>query len=61
MVGSILLGGPRAIRLQKRLLRDWERLSVTDGIEAGIRACVEARSTDEPRRMMAAFLARKKK
>lgn len=60
MVGSILLGGPRAIRLQKRLLRDWERLSVTDGILAGIRACVEARSTDEPRRMMEAFLARKK-
>jgi enoyl-CoA hydratase/carnithine racemase len=61
MVGSILLGGPRAIRLQKRLLRDWEKLSVTDGILAGIRACVEARSTDEPRRMMEAFLARKRK
>ena len=60
MVGSILLGGPRAIRLQKRLLRDWERLSITDGILAGIRACVEARSTDEPRRMMEAFLNRKK-
>jgi enoyl-CoA hydratase/carnithine racemase len=61
MVGSILLGGPRAIRLQKRLLRDWERLSVTDGILAGIRACVEARGSDEPRRMMEAFLARKRK
>lgn len=60
MVGSILLGGPRAIRLQKKLLRDWERLSITDGIHAGIRACVEARSTDEPRRMMTAFLTRKK-
>lgn len=60
MVGSILLGGPRAVRLQKRLLRDWEKLSITDGIQAGIRACVEARSTDEPRRMMAAFLARKR-
>lgn len=61
MVASILLGGPRAIRLQKRLLRDWERMSVTDGIWAGIRACVEARSTDEPRRMMQAFLDRKRK
>jgi len=61
MVGSILLGGPRAIRLQKRLLRDWEQLSITDGILAGIRACVEARSTDEPKRMMEAFLARKRK
>jgi len=60
MVGSILLGGPRAIRLQKRLMRDWEKLSLTDGILAGIRACVEARSTDEPRRMMEAFIARKR-
>ena len=61
MVGSILLGGPRAIRLQKPLLRDWERMSLTDGIWQGIRACVEARSTDEPRRMMEAFIARKRK
>jgi len=61
IVASILLGGPRAIRLQKRLLRDWERMSITDGILAGIRACVEARSTDEPKRMMEAFLARKRK
>lgn len=61
MVSSILLGGPRAIRLQKRLMRDWEKLSITDGILAGIRACVEARSTDEPRRMMEAFLNRKRK
>ncbi len=61
MVASILLGGPRAIRLQKRLMRDWERMSLTDGIWQGIRACVAARSTDEPRRMMEAFIARKRK
>jgi enoyl-CoA hydratase len=61
MVSSILLGGPRAMRLQKTLIRDWERMSVTDGIWQGIRACVEARSTDEPRRMMEAFLNRKRK
>ena len=61
MVGSILLGGPRAIRLQKPLLRDWERMSLTDGVWQGIRACVAARSTDEPRRMMEAFIARKRK
>ena len=60
MVGSILLGGPRAIRLQKPLLRDWERMSITDGIWQGIRACVAARSTDEPKRMMEAFIARKR-
>ena len=61
MVASILLGGARAIRIQKKLMRDWERMSLTDGIEQGIRACVEARRTDEPRRMMEAFISRKRK
>ena len=60
-IASILLGGRRVMRLQKTLIRDWERMSLTDGIWQGIRACVEARSTDEPRRMMEAFLERKKK
>ena len=59
MVSSILLGGPRAIRLQKALVRDWQRLSQTDAIWQGIRACVAARDTDEPRRMMEAFINRK--
>lgn len=58
---SILRGGPRVMRLQKALLRDWERLPLEDAIQAGIRACVEARSTDEPQRMMAAFINRKTK
>ena len=59
-IASILLGGKRAMRLQKTLLRDWERMSITDGIWAGIRACVESRRTDEPKRMMQAFIDRKK-
>jgi enoyl-CoA hydratase len=59
-ISSILLGGKRVMRLQKTLIRDWERMSITDGIWAGIRACVEARRTDEPKRMMEAFINRKK-
>ena len=59
-VGAILLGGPRAIRLQKALIRDWQRMSLTDAARQGIRACVEARGTDEPKRMMQAFLDRKR-
>ncbi len=59
-IASILLGGKRVMRLQKTLINDWERMSVTDGIFAGIRACVESRRTDEPRRMMQAFIDRKK-
>jgi len=59
-VGSIIASGARAVRLQKKLLRDWERLPLDEAIQAGIRACVEARRTDEPRRMMEAFLNRKR-
>ena len=58
-ITSLLLGGKRVMRLQKSLLRDWDRMSVTDGIWAGIRACVESRRTDEPKRMMEAFINRK--
>ena len=61
MVGSILLGGPHAMRLQKALVRDWQRMSVADSVQQGIRACVAARSTDEPKRMMEAFINRKRK
>jgi len=60
-VSSILAAGPRAIRIQKKLVRDWERMTIAQAVQAGIRACNEARRTDEPRRLMAAFLARKKK
>jgi enoyl-CoA hydratase/carnithine racemase len=59
-VASILAAGPRAIRLQKALVRDWERLPIDKAIEAGIRACTESKRTDEPRRLMQAFLDRKK-
>lgn len=58
-IASILASGPRAVRLQKSLLRDWERMSIADAVQQGIRACVAARDTDEPKRMMEAFLARK--
>jgi enoyl-CoA hydratase/carnithine racemase len=59
-ITSILAAGPRAIRLQKKLVRDWERMTISQAVQAGIKACVEARKTDEPRRLMAAFLERKK-
>jgi enoyl-CoA hydratase/carnithine racemase len=60
-VSAILAAGPRAIRLQKKLVRDWERMTLSQAVQAGIRACVRARETDEPRRLMLAFLERKKK
>jgi len=57
-VASILAAGPRAIRLQKKLVRDWECMTLAQAVQAGIRACTAARRTDEPRRLMAAFLER---
>ena len=60
-VSSILAAGPRAIRLQKKLVRGWERMTIAQAVQAGIRACVKARGTDEPRLLMQAFLDRKKK
>jgi len=60
-VDAILLAGPRAIRLQKKLVRDWERMNISQAVQAGIRACVEARRTDEPKRLMAAFFERRGK
>jgi enoyl-CoA hydratase/carnithine racemase len=59
-LASLLAGGARVMRLQKALLHDWERLPIPEAIEAGIAACVRARETDEPRRMMQAFIDRKK-
>jgi enoyl-CoA hydratase/carnithine racemase len=58
-IASLFASGPRAVRLQKGLLRDWERMSIADAVQQGIRACVAARDTDEPKRLMEAFLARK--
>lgn len=60
-VTSILAAGPRAIRLQKKLVRDWERMSTAQAVQAGIRACTKARETDEPRQLMQAFLERSKR
>jgi enoyl-CoA hydratase/carnithine racemase len=60
-VASILAAGPRAIQLQKKLVRDWERMTIKQAVQAGIKACVEARKTDEPKRLMQAFLERKNK
>ena len=57
---SILASGPNAIRIQKRLIMDWDRMGVTDGARAGIQAYVDAYRSDEPHQLMSAFLNRKR-
>lgn len=60
-ISSILAAGPNAIRLQKKLIRRWEDLPMSQAISAGIDSFAAAWETDEPRRMMQAFLDRRSK
>jgi enoyl-CoA hydratase len=57
-VGDILEAGPNAIRLQKRLCREWEQLPVEAAIEAGLAAFSQAYETDEPKRYCRRFFDR---
>lgn len=59
-VDAVLAAGARALRLQKALIRRWEDLPVATAIEAGIDAFADAYRTDEPARMMRAFLDRRR-
>src|SRR4051794_36804638 len=58
-VVGILASGPRAVRIQKRLMRRWEDETVSEAVRSGIDAFVEAWRSDEPRRLMRAFLDRR--
>ncbi len=58
-LSSLLACGPRALRIQKRLVIDWDRMGTTDAARAGVQAFADAYASDEPRRMMEAFLARR--
>ena len=57
---SLLAAGPQAVRSQKRLMQEWEKLPTDRAIAAGIDALVRAFDTDEPTRLLSAFLNRKR-
>jgi enoyl-CoA hydratase/carnithine racemase len=57
LLGSVLASGPHAVRLQKRLIQDWEELAVSAAVQRGIDCFAEAWDTDEPHRMIRKFLA----
>src|SRR5271165_3471249 len=59
-VTSIVESGPKAIRLQKELIREWEAMPVNDAIEAGIRCMYRAYQSDEPMRMVGDAIQRLK-
>ena len=55
-IGKLLTSAPRAVRLQKRLIRRWEDLPLAAAVQAGIDAFAEAYATDEPAAAMREFL-----
>jgi len=61
LLADILACGPRAIRLQKELIGAWEELTPSAAIARGIDCFEESWRTDEPTRMMAEFLANRRK
>jgi enoyl-CoA hydratase/carnithine racemase len=60
-VTSIVEATPKALRAQKRLMRRWERLSIDEGIQAGIDAMAESVADAEHLERMTAFVNRKRK
>jgi len=56
LLDKLLEAEPRAVQIQKALIRAWEDLPVTQGIAAGVEAFEDAWTTDEPARALARFL-----
>jgi enoyl-CoA hydratase len=60
-VEAVLAAGPQAVRLQKTLMREWERLPLDEAIRAGITTYRTSVAGGEPARMLAEFTARRRK
>lgn len=60
-IEGILRATPDAVRSQKSLMARWERVSLEEGIYAGIDALSDAYKTGEPQAAIAHFFAQKKK
>lgn len=57
-VHTIAGNAPKATRLQKALMRTWERLPIDEGVLAGIDYYARAFESDEPAKRMQAFIDR---
>ena len=57
MVAGLLTSTPRAVRIQKKLIRAWEDLPISGAVKAGVDAFGSAFETSEPRDAMAHFFA----
>jgi enoyl-CoA hydratase/carnithine racemase len=59
-IAAICRAQPQAVRAQKALMNRWQRVSLEEGIMAGIDALSEAYKTDEPTTAIQAFFASRK-
>ena len=59
-VKALLECGPEALRAQKTLLRQWEELPLTESVNLSVKVFGESFLTDEPTRLMGAFVNRKR-
>ncbi len=59
-LAAILDNGPRAVRLQKALMRRWERLALDEAVAAGIDAFAQSMDSDEPAALLGKFVKRRK-
>ncbi|MBV8848936.1 MAG: enoyl-CoA hydratase/isomerase family protein [Methylobacteriaceae bacterium] len=56
---ALFTTGRQAIRIQKKLIRKWEDLTISGAIHAGIDAFATSFESDEPRRLMQDFRDRR--
>lgn len=61
LVAPILASGPKAVRLQKELIRQWEELPASGAVQAGIACFARAFESDEPNHMIGQALERMRK
>jgi enoyl-CoA hydratase len=59
-LGHLALAGPRALRLQKALIRRWEELPMAEAIAAGVASFAAAWESEEPGAMLGAFATRRR-
>ena len=57
LLDKLLQAEPRAVQIQKALIRAWEDLPASQAIAAGVEAFEDAWTTDEPANALAGFLA----
>jgi enoyl-CoA hydratase/carnithine racemase len=57
LLDKLLEAEPRAVQIQKALIRAWEELPMSQAIAAGVDAFEDAWTTDEPATALARFQA----